>query len=282
MGELQDLRTHFNKFSLHFNQQQLKLKIALYANVTDGFVGQNLAYMNYFGQFGEVILVTSESDLTRILETCDILALPGGADVSPLTYKSLPGFFSNRNNPHYEHLDKYLLDPWLLTNKPIIGICRGLQVLNVHMGGTLHPHINGHVQDDKSRSDTPEIMYCNIPKVPHRYPINSFHHQGIARLAEGFDVLGWGDLYKGCPSLRNEKNIHWNTRYTIVDKKLTEVHDMPMVIELIVHNTKPYVACQYHPEDTMDELFTNLIQVHIIERLTKNANTKEANKNKNS
>src|SRR5688572_22952960 len=124
-------------------------KIALYANVYDTTVGQSISYMDFFSQFGEVILVTSESNINRIIEECDILAIPGGSDVLSLKHNIFPGFNATRANPHFEYLDEHLLKPWIETSKPIIAICRGIQVLNVAMGGTLYTDVLGHVQREE-------------------------------------------------------------------------------------------------------------------------------------
>jgi len=138
-----------------------KPKILIYGNVYDTAVGQSIAYMDFFSQFGDVIIVTSEMDLDWMIEIGDILALPGGMDV--LNNKAKPGFYAGKAHPHYEYLDENLLAPWLKTSKPIIGICRGMQVLNTRLGGTLHRHVIEHVQADKlDRSETPDLLFTSI------------------------------------------------------------------------------------------------------------------------
>jgi gamma-glutamyl-gamma-aminobutyrate hydrolase PuuD len=253
-----------------------KRRIAIYCNVYDTVVGQNIAYMNFFSEFGEVCIVSSESDLARVIKEYDILALPGGRDVYSLSYGMSPGFNSHLTNSHYEYLDEKLLVPWLATGKPIIAICRGLQVLNVRMGGALHRHVSGHEQDSKyARSSTLHNMYStNLHKwMPlegvtlkdhnpiHQYDINSFHHQAISRLADGFEILGYGDSFVGCPSARSQyaRTEHiWvqdkkgSTEYTKSNGKYF------VQVELIAHKTLPYIGFQYHPEEMMDDLSLSL------------------------
>lgn len=247
----------------------MKLKIALYANVYDTTVGQTIAYMNFFGLFGEVILVTSESDLGRIIKECDILGLPGGSDVLSTKYNMKPGFNSRYINTHYEYLDKNLLEPWIATNKPIIGICRGMQILNVALGGTLHTHIEGHVQDEEkyARASTMQTMYTSIPGIK-RWPINSFHHQAIAKVADGLEVIGWGDLEELIPNGETADQIYTNTQYWVNknEKSITTYVNQPMVPEMVIHRTKPYVAFQYHPEENLDALAIQLINLWILKR----------------
>lgn len=240
--------------------------ILIYANVFDTSVGQTQAYMNFFSQFGDVVMVTSEMDLNRMIEFGDILALPGGMDLNPDRYGSKPGFEMKVINAHYEHLDRYLLLPWIETGKPIIGICRGMQALNVVCGGTLHRHIKGHVQDDNKywRHDTPQLMYTELKnrKGEYSYPIlsiNSLHHQCVNVVAPGFNIIGWSEF---------ESNDQVRKITTFKGKKFTfdksnsllELASRAMVPEIMVHETLPYVAFQYHPEEFDCPLAIKLIR----------------------
>lgn len=242
-----------------------KPKILLYANVYETTVGQQISYVNYFSNFGDVILIGSTSDLAWALEIGDILALPGGADVLSTKYHDRPGLFASKSNPHYEFLDKNLLEPWLATGKPIIGICRGLQVLNVVMGGTLFNHIDGHVQYDDDRASNGQKLYTGIPDSEIVW-VNSFHHQGIKKLAPGFNVLGWTDLETGC--LSTVTGNYYNKRYYIQKdggQIKTNGKMYPMLPEVIKHQTHPYIAFQYHPEDFFDPFSTALILKTLIQ-----------------
>ena len=75
---------------------------------------------------------------------------------------------------------------------PILAICRGHQVLNVALGGTLHLDITGHAFYQRAGEDVHQLRYA--PGVPEWliYPkVNSTHHQSIDRLAPGLEVLAW-------------------------------------------------------------------------------------------
>lgn len=106
---------------------------------------------------------------------CDGLLLPGGGDIfAPLDEE--------------EHL---LIQSFADTSRPIFGICRGMQALNVWCGGTLHDFIPGHQlpQDDMIHptraTDLMERLLGSTPAV------TSNHHQAIAKLGHGLTAMQW-------------------------------------------------------------------------------------------
>lgn len=76
----------------------------------------------------------------------------------------------------------------LSSGKPILAICRGLQVLNVAMGGTLHIDIPGH--DNFERENIQPLRHSS--NAIHRFAaVNSSHHQALEKLADGMEVEAW-------------------------------------------------------------------------------------------
>ena len=76
----------------------------------------------------------------------------------------------------------------LLAGKPILAICRGLQVLNVAMGGTLHIDIPDH---DNSETENIQLLR-HSSNATHRFAaVNSSHHQALETLADGIEVEAW-------------------------------------------------------------------------------------------
>lgn len=235
------------------------LIIALYADSYDEKTGMRNTYLGYFSQFGHVMLVHCGMDLDFVLEHCDVLALPGGADVLASRYKERPSIWAGRPNQQYEYLDEQLLKPWILTGKPIIGICRGLQTLNVALGGSLHQHIIGHIGDDEARDAPHHELYTDITGY-EVVEVNSFHHQAIKTLAPGLKVIGWSTAYKRCPSL--DASEFAARRYTLSEKQnrvLKSNQEFFAFPEIITHETLPYIAFQYHPEESNCPLAKELI-----------------------
>ncbi|MBU6392501.1 MAG: gamma-glutamyl-gamma-aminobutyrate hydrolase family protein, partial [Planctomycetes bacterium] len=223
------------------------MKILLYADSYNDKVGCGVNYLSFAQQFGEVLLATPDNNLNEMAAAADILFIPGGADVDPIRYGERPSPHCGRPNGQYEYLDKYLLDPWLKTNKPIIGVCRGLQALNVAAGGTLWQDLFHHVGGE-DRTELGHKIYTNIPNW-RIVPVNSYHHQGIKDLAPDFIDIAWATLDKYCPTtLRNK---YYRPRLIEHDNgKISRSKETySCLIEVIQHKTKPWVAFQYHPED---------------------------------
>jgi putative glutamine amidotransferase len=122
------------------------------------------------------------------------LLLTGGSDITPELLR--------QENVDPTLIDKDDLDPkrdrWefeaiskaLAQGLPILAICRGIQVLNVALGGTLRLDIPGHRLPEQKEQDIQRLRYDGGAK--HRFEkVNSSHHQAIDRLADGFEVEAW-------------------------------------------------------------------------------------------
>lgn len=129
------------------------------------------------------------------VEALDGLVLQGGADVSPLTYGELPlksEWEGDRIRDTYE-ID--LLEEFKSAGKPVLGICRGLQLINVAFGGTLYQDISEQHEDKLTHysPDAYDQHFHSISFVPgsglaqlypdlHGARVNSIHHQAVRRL----------------------------------------------------------------------------------------------------
>lgn len=128
----------------------------------------------------------------RAVDLCqmDALMLTGGGDISP-------GFLRQQvADPSLIVDTDCARDAWeftaarelLSSGKPILAICRGLQVLNVALDGTLHIDIPGHENFERENVQ----LLRHSAKAIHRFAaVNSSHHQALEKLAEGMDVEAW-------------------------------------------------------------------------------------------
>ncbi len=120
----------------------------------------------------------------------DGLVLTGGGDVSPCLYAQVNTF--SRDVDLLRDMQEFLLiKKYYDANKPILGICRGLQVINVYFGGSLFQNVEGHSQIN----DTDAVhQITTIDKTFMReifgeaFSVNSAHHQAVDKLGKGLMV----------------------------------------------------------------------------------------------
>ena len=125
-------------------------------------------------------------------ESCDALLLPGGADVAPWRYgqanTASRGIDTLRDTEELE-----LLQRFVLMKRPVLGICRGLQVINVYFGGTLLQDIAGHsAANGIDRRHRAQSAPSPLREICGEYGIvNSAHHQAVDCLGSGLFPLQW-------------------------------------------------------------------------------------------
>lgn len=149
-----------------------------------------------------IIPVTGDREtIKRQLELVDGLILAGGADVNPFSYgqdfKEGMGIISPERDEH----EFIVVEEFLKTGKPILGICRGHQLLNVYFNGTLHQdlkyagkNILKHSQDFYPDLPTHTVKICDKNNILYSIcgdsvATNSFHHQVVDRLGEGLTEI---------------------------------------------------------------------------------------------
>jgi putative glutamine amidotransferase len=118
----------------------------------------------------------------------DGLVVAGGPDVEPARYGAER---SPRTGPPAAERDAWelaLIEAALASGTPLLGICRGMQLLNVALGGTLVQHLDGHLKDvgvfgQHDVTPVPGTRYAEA--VPETSTVPAYHHQAVERLGEG-------------------------------------------------------------------------------------------------
>lgn len=123
---------------------------------------------------------------------CDGLLMPGGDDIDPSRYGEPRHEKCGVSSALRDEAEQKLLEAFLPTGKPVLGICRGCQFLNVHLGGKLHQHIDGH-SDFKARARGIHEVHVEpgtrlASLLPETLSVNSLHHQAVSTLGEGLVV----------------------------------------------------------------------------------------------
>ena len=126
-------------------------------------------------------------------EQMDGLLLTGGPDVTPEFLNQPvadPSVIEKDVNPDRDRWELDTIKKAIERGLPIFAICKGLQTLNVALGGTLHLDISGHNLPDQKTHDVQPLR--SDRKTRHRFEkVNSSHHQAIDRLGEGLEVESW-------------------------------------------------------------------------------------------
>ena len=136
----------------------------------------------------------SEADADRIVETCDGFLFTGGQDVAPELYGTKDATGTVVPSPERDKLETLLLSKALQADKPILGICRGLQFINAFLGGTLwqdlpsqHPSDIVHRQDKPYVNPTHKVSLSGDLRTllgKDTLEVNTLHHQAIKDLGK--------------------------------------------------------------------------------------------------
>ncbi len=127
------------------------------------------------------------------MDQMDGLLLTGGSDIAPefLGQEVVdPSLIDEDVDPVRDRWEFEAISKSVARGLPILGICRGIQVLNVALGGTLKLDIPGHKLPDQKDYDIQRLRYDTTAN--HRFEkVNSSHHQAVDRVADGFTVEAW-------------------------------------------------------------------------------------------
>ena len=135
--------------------------------------------------------------LVALLERLDGLLLPGGADIDPVAYgEAMHG--AQPPNPALDRLELAAASWAAERALPTLGICRGQQVINVALGGSLIQHLDGHAPDgprDRLHHAFRVAPGSRLAEVlgTTELQVNSHHHQAVKVLGDGLVAVAWAE-----------------------------------------------------------------------------------------
>lgn len=148
-------------------------------------------------------LIKSKTAIQEYVSLCDGFLFCGGGDITPLLFGQEPAIGLGKTDISVDLFQIRLMKSALESEKPILAICKGMQVLNIACGGTVYQDLNlvefetiNHVQTSLSRKDiSHKVIFEPKSKLhqllgPFAYT-NSFHHQAVHILGKGLTVSGF-------------------------------------------------------------------------------------------
>ncbi len=144
---------------------------------------------------------TDPEQQAQLADLCDGFIFPGGQDVSPSVYGEQPFSDLVVCCEKRDALESAMLKLVMERNKPILAICRGLQFLNASLGGTLYQDLPTFLKSDIAHNQSapthepshPVSLGSGTPLQKQlgldEAKVNSFHHQGIEKLADGLEPM---------------------------------------------------------------------------------------------
>ncbi len=144
---------------------------------------------------GLPVLLSLETHPQQIVERLDGIVLPGGTDVNPALYGAEADAALLDIEPERDAFELALLEEAAAAEVPVLAICRGLQMVNVWRGGTLHQHVpnHGRFEEPPDRLQH-EVVLTQGSLLEQVYGtslmVNSLHHQTVDQLGAGLRITG--------------------------------------------------------------------------------------------
>ena len=162
-------------------------------------------YPNWIaGEGVEIVQLSYTEKNTQDFDSCDGFVLTGGIDVHPQFYQNTRVDYPNTTvfNESRDHFEIQVFEFACQQNKPVLAICRGMQLVNIALGGNLiqdlqengfENHRKGSEGDREHKIDVePGTLLAQISGVQHGF-VNSAHHQGLDQIADELKVSAFSE-----------------------------------------------------------------------------------------
>jgi putative glutamine amidotransferase len=149
-------------------------------------------FQPFFSKHPEIKIHDARKGAVELDEMGGLL-LTGGSDIAPEFLQQEivdPTVLEKDVDPARDRWEFEAIEKTLVRGLPILAICKGMQILNVALGGTLKLDIPGHNLPEQKSADMQPLRISRL--ASYRFErVNSGHHQAVDRLGEGFEVEAW-------------------------------------------------------------------------------------------
>jgi putative glutamine amidotransferase len=162
--------------------------------------------------FNTIMLTLDNPRLEQILPLCDGFLVTGGWDIDPKYFNETNNGESKGCDPSLDELDRMVVEYAASHSKPMLGVCRGHQAINVFLGGSLHQDIG---QSHSGVHHHVHSLPNRLLDFPPMFETNSWHHQAVKKTAPDLEVVAVSD---------------------------------DNMVEAFIHAYLPIIGIQWHPE----------------------------------
>lgn len=159
-----------------------------------------------------ILPVTRPELAEQYMKLVDKLVLTGGQNVEPIHYQEKLLIDSSNYFPERDRFELALIEAAHHHEKPIFGICRGLQLYNVAQGGSLHQDVLGHWQENTGNQPSQDLYFpieSQLSQIYAQEPtVNSFHRQAINKLAPSLEIIALSPDKQTIEAVQSTRDSH--------------------------------------------------------------------------
>lgn len=159
-----------------------------------------------------ILPVTRPELAEQYMKLVDKLVLTGGQNVEPIHYQEKLLIDSSNYFPERDRFELALIEAAHHQEKPIFGICRGMQLFNVAQGGSLHQEVLGHWQENTGNQPSQDLYFpieTQLSQIYAQEPtVNSFHRQAINKLAPSLEIIALSPDKQTIEAVQSTRDSH--------------------------------------------------------------------------
>lgn len=159
-----------------------------------------------------ILPVTRPELADQYMKLVDKLVLTGGQNVEPIHYQEKLLIDSSNYFPERDRFELALIEAAHHQEKPIFGICRGMQLFNVAQGGSLHQEVLGHWQENTGNQPSQDLYFpieSQLSQIYAQEPtVNSFHRQAINKLAPSLEITALSPDKQTIEAVQSTRDSH--------------------------------------------------------------------------